>query len=148
MPLGRRIFLAGAAIALLPLPPARAAADPAVGRALSALGLDPAGVRWGGGIALTAPLIADDGAVVPVQARVDSPMSAADRVSALHLFAPANPKAHVATAAFGPAAGRAELSLRIRLAKSQVVAAVARHADGRLVGALAEVRVTAGGCRT
>lgn len=141
MPVSRRHFLLGLSVALVPLP-ARAA-DPALTQAIRALGIDPGAVRWGTGISLTAPLIADDGSVVPVQARADG-----DNVATLHLIAPGNPKGHVASARFGPAAGRAELGLRIRLAKSQTIAAIARHIDGRLVGALAEVRVTAGGCRT
>jgi sulfur-oxidizing protein SoxY len=147
MPVTRRQVLLGLSAMLAPLP-SWAAAEPALAQALRSVGIDPGAVRWGAGLSLTAPLIADDGSVVPVQARAESPMNAADHVTALHLFAPGNPKGHAASAQFGPAAGRAELGLRIRLAKSQIVAAIARHSDGRLVGALAEVRVTAGGCRT
>lgn len=142
MPVTRRHFLLGLTVALAPLP-SLAAEEPALAQAIRSIGLDPGVVRWGAGIVLSAPLIADDGSVVPIQARAES-----DTVSALHLFTPANPRGHVASAMFGPAAGRAELGLRIRLAKSQTIAAIARHTDGRLVGALAEVRVTAGGCRT
>ncbi len=141
MPVTRRRFLLGLGVALVPLP--SLAVEPALAQFIRSLGIDPGAVRWGAGIILTAPLIADDGSVVPVQARADG-----HTVGTLHLFAPGNPKGHVASAVFGPAAGRAELGLRIRLAKSQTIAAIARHTDGRLVGALAEVRVTAGGCRT
>ena len=145
--LHRRQVLAGlAATPLLPgLPgPAAAAAEGALAAALRDLGIAPETLRWGDGIALTAPLIAEDGAAVPVTVRLnDGP------VRVVHLLAPANRRVLVASVTPGEAAGRLEFGLRIRLAKTQGVTVVAERADGRVVGAIAEVQVTVGGgCKT
>lgn len=144
----RRTVLAGLALASVRAAPA-AAAPPVLAETLSTavrdLGLDPESVRWGDGVALTAPLIAEDGAAVPVTVRV----AGGAAVEAVHLFAPANRRAHVASFTPGDAAGRIEVSLRIRLARSQTVSVLVRRADGSVAGAAAEIAVTAGGgCRT
>jgi len=151
-PIPRRAVLAGiAAAALVPARPDIAAATPGVNgplaAALRALGIAPEAVRWGEGFTLTAPAIAEDGMAVPVTLRLAEAPAAP--VQAIHLFAPANRRALVASFTPGEAAGRTETSLRIRLAKTQTVAAVARRADGSVTGASAEIQVTAGGgCRT
>jgi sulfur-oxidizing protein SoxY len=142
----RRAVLAGLTLGVIrPDNSAAAVAGDPLEAALRAVGIAPDSVRWGDGIALTAPLIAEDGAAVPVLIR----LAAGGTAQIIHLFAPANRRALVASLSPGEAAGRVEAGLRIRLARSQTVSAVARRADGTVVGARAEIQVTAGGgCRT
>ena len=92
-----------------------------------------------GGIAITAPEIAENGNVVPVE--VESAGAAE-----IAIVAPGNPSAGVATVKFGPAAGSQRLSTRIRLAKTQDVTALAKMADGSFVMTSQPVKVTVGGC--
>lgn len=76
-----------------------------------------------------APIV-DNGNSVPVTVTVDSPMTAADRVSAIAIFNEKNPQRDVVNFKLGPRAGRATVSTRIRLATSQKVVAVALLSDG------------------
>lgn len=92
-----------------------------------------------GGISLTAPEIAENGNVVPVE--VES--SGAEEII---IVAPGNPAALVASVTFGPKAGSQRLSTRMRLAKSQDVTALARMGDGAFVSTAQPVKVTVGGC--
>jgi len=92
-----------------------------------------------GGIAITAPEIAENGNVVPVE--VDAPGAAE-----ILIVAPGNPSARVASMKFGPMSGSQRISTRIRLAKTQDVTAVAKMADGSFVMATQPVKVTVGGC--
>lgn len=99
-----------------------------------------------GGITLRAPAVAENGGQVPVTVLVDSPQTAADHVTAIHLFATRNPTPGIATFRLSPLLARAEVQTRIRLAEEQRIVAVAQLSDGRLRRAVAEVRVTTGGC--
>ena len=74
--------------------------------------------------------LVDNGNVVPVSVRVDSPMTAADHVEQIALFNDRNPQRDVAVFTLGPRAGRAQVATRIRLATSQKLSAVARMSDG------------------
>ena len=99
-----------------------------------------------GRVKLDVPQIAENGLVVPLNIDVESPMSEADHVKSVHIFADGNPSPHVVTYRFAPAAGKASASTRIRLAKTQNLIAVAEMSDGSLHMAKAEVKVTIGGC--
>jgi sulfur-oxidizing protein SoxY len=92
-----------------------------------------------GGITLTTPEIAENGNTVPVS--VDAPGAVA-----IMILASGNPEPAVATFTFGPAAGRQFAATRIRLAKTQDVVALAKMADGSIIQAQANVKVTIGGC--
>jgi sulfur-oxidizing protein SoxY len=92
-----------------------------------------------------APLV-DNGNAVPVNIKVDSPMTAADHVQRLALFTPANPQPEVAVFHLGPHNGRAEVATRVRLATSQTVEAVAALSDGSFWQGRAEVLVTLAAC--
>ena len=92
-----------------------------------------------GGITLTAPEIAENGNVVPVEVEA----AGAEEIA---IVAPGNPSSHIASVKFGPKAGTQRLSTRIRLAKSQDVTAVAKMADGSFVMTAQPVKVTVGGC--
>jgi sulfur-oxidizing protein SoxY len=99
-----------------------------------------------GKIKLDLPEIAENGAQVAIHFEVESPMTAADYVKSFHLFAGGNPAPAVFTYHFTPDAGRAAGSNKIRLAKSQIVIAVAEMADGTLYSAKSPIEVTIGGC--
>ena len=99
-----------------------------------------------GRIKLDIPEIAENGFVVPVTVDVESPMTDADHVKAVHIFAEENPQPTVATYRFTPACGKASASTRMRLAKSQWVVCIAEMSDGSLYSAKAQVKVTVGGC--
>jgi sulfur-oxidizing protein SoxY len=99
-----------------------------------------------GRVKLDLPAIAENGLVVPITVDVESPMTDADHVKAVHVWADGNPLPGVASFYFTPAAGRASASTRIRLAQTQNIVAVAEMSDGKLFAARQEVKVTIGGC--
>ncbi len=99
-----------------------------------------------GRMTLRLPAIAENGNAVPLNVMVESPMTAADHVKAIHVFATGNPTPEIAVFHLTPAMGRATVDTRIRLGQTQDVVAFAEMADGRLFMARAEVKVTIGGC--
>ena len=99
-----------------------------------------------GGITIELPQIAENGNSVPMRIEVASPMSAGDRVERVHLIAERNPRPLVATFHFGPQAGRAELSTRVRLAGTQTVRVLAALSGGRFQLVEQEVLVTSAAC--
>ena len=99
-----------------------------------------------GRVAIDIPKLADNGNSVPMTITVDSPMTDADRVVAIHVFSEKNPRPKIASIELGPDAGRAALATRIRLAGTQHIVAVAQMSDGSLWGATAEVIVTQSAC--
>lgn len=143
----RRTVIAGASVSLLALliAPHIALADAqAVDEELKKLfGGKPIAE---GKVKLDVPQIAENGLVVPLNVEVESPMTEADYVKSVHVFADGNPAPHLITYRFTPAGGRASASNRIRLAKTQNIIAVAEMSDGSLHMAKAEVKVTIGGC--
>ena len=62
-----------------------------------------------GRIALRAPAIAENGNAVPLTISVESPMTAADHVTRIHVFADKNPTPEVAVFHLTPASGRAQV---------------------------------------
>jgi sulfur-oxidizing protein SoxY len=88
----------------------------------------------------------DNGNAVPVTLRVASPMTPADHVTGLALFAERNPLPDVVAFSLGPRAGRAEVSTRIRLATSQQLVAIARMHDGTFWQHSVKVIVTLAAC--
>jgi sulfur-oxidizing protein SoxY len=99
-----------------------------------------------GKIKLDVPQIAENGLVVPINVEVESPMTAADHVKAVHVFADGNPLPGIISYKFTPESGKAAASARMRLAQTQNIVCVAEMADGSLFSAKAEVKVTIGGC--
>ena len=100
----------------------------------------------GGKIKLDLPEIAENGLVVPLNVDVESPMTDGDYVKAVHVFADGNPLPQVVTYKFTPQSGKAAASVRMRLAQTQNVLAVAEMSNGALYTAKAQVKVTIGGC--
>jgi sulfur-oxidizing protein SoxY len=99
-----------------------------------------------GRVTLKAPEIAENGNAVPLTVSVESEMSDKSYVKALYVAADGNPNRGVAIYEFTPMSGKAEVSMRIRLAQSQKLVAVAEMNDGTLYTASREVKVTIGGC--
>jgi len=99
-----------------------------------------------GGIAMEIPPRAENGNSVPLRIRVDSPMTAADHVRAIHVFSERNPRPRIAVFHLGAASGRAEIATRVRLAVGQRIAVLASLSGGRYRLAQAEVVVTSAAC--
>ncbi len=99
-----------------------------------------------GGLSLELPDSIDNGEHVPVALAVDSPMTAGSYVKAIHLLSTANPRASVATFRFTPLSGKARVTSRMRLAKSQDVIAIAAMSDGTFLIGTRAVAVKIGGC--
>ena len=99
-----------------------------------------------GKIKLDVPEIAENGLVVPINIEVESPMTAADYVKAVHVFAEGNPLPGVVSYRFTPECGKAAASTRMRLAQTQNIVGVAEMSNGELYMTTAQVKVTIGGC--
>jgi sulfur-oxidizing protein SoxY len=99
-----------------------------------------------GGVTLHLPKIAETGNSVPLTVTVESPMTPDDHVLRLHVFIEGNPEPVAATYHFGVRAGKAEISTRIRLARSQTVLALAEMSDGSVRSGSASILVTLGAC--
>jgi sulfur-oxidizing protein SoxY len=99
-----------------------------------------------GKIKLDVPEIAENGLVVPVNVEVESPMTDADYVKAVHIYADGNPQPGIVSYSFTPACGKASAATRMRLAQTQNIVCVAEMSNGSLHMAKANVKVTIGGC--
>ena len=99
-----------------------------------------------GRVVLQAAEIAENGNSVPLTVTVVSPMTETDHVTAIHVVSDGNPNPGVVSVRLGPENGKAEISLRIRLAETEKVIAVAEMSDGSVWIGSREVAVTVGGC--
>ena len=99
-----------------------------------------------GRVKLEVPPLVDNGNAVPVAVSVESPMTEADHVRAIHVFTEKNPQPEVVSFRFGPRAGRAHVATRIRLADTQTVVAISELSDGSFWAANANVVVTLAAC--
>ena len=99
-----------------------------------------------GKVKLDLPPLIENGNAVPLTVSVESPMTAADHVKAIHVFTEKNPQPNVVSFHLGPRAGRASVSTRIRLADTQNVIAIAQMSDGSFWSDEVEVVVTLAAC--
>ena len=99
-----------------------------------------------GRVKLDLPPLVENGNTVPMTVSVESAMSQADHVKAIHVFNEKNPQPDVVNFHLGPRAGRASVSTRIRLADTQTVVAIAELSDGSFWSARAAVVVTLAAC--
>ena len=99
-----------------------------------------------GRVKLELPPLVENGNTVPLAVSVESPMSEADHVRAIHVFNEKNPQPDVVSFRFGPRAGRASVATRIRLADTQTVVAICELSDGSFWSASAAVVVTLAAC--
>ena len=131
--------------AAVPAAIAPAAATPAEMQAAVARVVGGARVN-AGKVRLDIPPLVENGNTVPCTVTVDSPMTAASHVKAIHVFAERNPQPYVISAVLGPRAGRARISTRIRLRDTQNVLAIAELSDGSFWSDTINVIVTQGAC--
>lgn len=135
-----------ALVLLVPLP--AAAQSPRVPAATqAAMNAFTAGAPCSdGGVELQISELVENGNLVPVTVRVDSPMTPADHVRAIALFTERNPQPEVAVFHLHPAMGQAHISTRVRLATSQTVTVLAQLNDGRCLRQRVGVIVTLAAC--
>lgn len=142
---GRRHFLGGAAAAISVVPFAAALATPASMAAAIQEVVKGAPIR-DGRVILDVPPLVENGNTVPLSVAVESPMTEADFVRAIHVFNEKNPQPHVFDARLGPRNGKAFIATRIKLSDQQKVVAIAEMSDGTWWRASAEVIVTLAAC--
>jgi sulfur-oxidizing protein SoxY len=99
-----------------------------------------------GRVKLDVPPLIENGNSVVMTVTVDSPMTPADCVKAIHLFAPLNPLPEMFSAYLTPRAGRAKVMVRARVADSQTLVAIAALSDGSFWSDRVEVVVTLAAC--
>jgi sulfur-oxidizing protein SoxY len=97
-------------------------------------------------IKLELPLIAENGAVVPITVTVDSPMTPANHVKYIYVIADKNRIPFITRVTLAPEAGRAFMGANIRLGETGDVRAIVEQSDGALLAVKREVKVTVGGC--
>jgi sulfur-oxidizing protein SoxY len=130
----------GAVITVVPARATPAAMQEAIRKVAGASKVSPGRVK------LEMPPLSENGNTVPLTVSVESPMTAADHVKAIHLFTELNPQPDVASFRLGPRAGRARVITRIRLATTQTVVAVSELSDGSFWSDTAAVVVTLAAC--
>lgn len=99
-----------------------------------------------GRVKLDIPPLIDNGNAVPLAVEVESPMTAADHVKAIHIFTERNPQPYVLTAHLGPRAGKARIATRARIGDSGDVTAIAQMSDGSFWSDSVRVIVTLSAC--
>src|SRR6267378_2659606 len=92
---------AGLALAVEPARATPAAMQEAIRKVVGSTRVNPGRVK------LELPPLVENGNTVPLAVSVESPMTAADHVKAIHLFTEKNPQPDVASFRFGPRGGRA-----------------------------------------
>jgi len=97
-------------------------------------------------VKLDIPLIAENGAVVPVNVDVQSPMTPQSYVKGIYVIADKNRIPVVTYVALTPEAGQAFVGENIRLGETTDVRAIVEQSDGTLLAVKREVKVTVGGC--
>jgi sulfur-oxidizing protein SoxY len=143
----RRRFLIGAAGAgaVSLLPDMRVRATPAAMQAAVKAIVGTAQLQKGR-IRIELPPLVENGNAVALAISVESPMTEADHVKAIHVFTEKNPQPYVVTFRLGPRAGKAHIQTRMRLADTQIVLAVAEMSDGSFFSDETEVVVTLAAC--
>jgi len=97
-------------------------------------------------VKLKTPIIAENGAVVPITIKSDLPMEKDNYVKKIYIFVDKNYHPFTASAELTPANGKAALSLRIKMRKTSNVRVILETNKGKLYGAQKLVKVTIGGC--
>jgi sulfur-oxidizing protein SoxY len=136
--------LAAAGAASLASPPVAASTPGQMEHAIRSL-IGEAELRKGK-VTLDLPPLVENGNTVPLTVIVDSPMTKADHVKAIHVVNEKNPQANVISVQLGPRAGKAHVSTRVRLAGTQTLTAIAEMSDGTYWSDSQEVIVTLAAC--
>jgi sulfur-oxidizing protein SoxY len=130
----------GAVIAVEPARATPAAMQEAIRKVIGSAKVSPGKVK------LELPPLIENGNAVPLTVNVESPMTEAQHVKAVHVFTEKNPQPYVASFHLGPRAGRARVATRIRLADSQTVVAICQLSDGSFWSDSTSVVVTLAAC--
>jgi sulfur-oxidizing protein SoxY len=99
-----------------------------------------------GKVTVDIPPLVENGNTVPMLVSVESPMTAASYVKAIHVFNEKNPQSEVIGIRLGPSAGKAAFSTRIKLSDSQKIMAIAELSDGTFWSDSIDVIVTIAAC--
>ncbi len=150
--LTRRTLLGGLALALLGAPRPAAAQgnlanlgpeEPVAATLKRLFGDRP--IKDGSAVMkLELPLIAENGAVVPVSVEVTPP--AQGQVKTIYIISDRNRRPMNARFNFSPGVGQPFVGANLRLNETGDVRAIAELSDGTLLMAKREVKVTVGGC--
>jgi sulfur-oxidizing protein SoxY len=97
-------------------------------------------------VRLVMPKTFPNGYTVPLFLELDSPLSEADHVRHVRVFAPRNPFIEVVCFHFAPRRSEPRVSTRIRLAEPQYVLAVAEMNNGAILMNKTWVEVATNGC--
>ncbi len=130
----------GAVIAVRPAGATPAETQEAIRKVVGTARVTPGKVK------LEIPPLVENGNTVPMTISVESPMTDADHVKAIHVFTEKNPQPNVVTFHLGPRAGRAKVATRVRLANSQTVVAICELSNGSFWSDSADVVVTLAAC--
>lgn len=151
--LSRREFVAAGAAAAAFAPFVARAEDPASGAPAPSQKFKDDFARIAGSatpierkITVDLPETAENGNFVPITIAVDSPMTDADYIKAIHLLSTENPAAHVATFYLSPVNAVARVQSRMRLARTQDVVVLAEQSTGEMLISTTRVKVVIGGC--
>jgi sulfur-oxidizing protein SoxY len=99
-----------------------------------------------GPVTLEMPELAENGNMVPFTISASPPTPGTQFVKTITLFSTGNPQPVVAVFTFSPLSGRATVSSRMRLARTQDVIAIAELDTGDFIRGQTNVKVTVGGC--
>ncbi|MBF0273286.1 MAG: thiosulfate oxidation carrier protein SoxY [Magnetococcales bacterium] len=97
-------------------------------------------------VKIDTPPKAENGALVRMPISVDHPMEADNYISHLAIYVDDNPKPLVGMFEFTAASGKAEVEMRIKMAKASQVRAIAKTNKGKLYGSILKIEVAEGGC--
>jgi sulfur-oxidizing protein SoxY len=92
------------------------------------------------------PLIAENGAVVPITVEVNVPSTPQSYVKSLYIVSDKNRRPLNAKFTFSPGMAQPVIGTNVRLNETGDVRAIAEMSDGTLLMAKREVKVTVGGC--
>ena len=99
-----------------------------------------------GRVQLDLPPLVENGNTVPMTVTVESPMTARDHVTAIHVLNEKNPQPYVLTVHMNHRAGKPHFATRTKLGDTQRVIAIARMSDGSFWSGEQEVIVTIAAC--
>jgi sulfur-oxidizing protein SoxY len=99
-----------------------------------------------GAIKLDVPLIAENGALVPLSVEVDAPMTPSHFIRHVYIVADKNRIPIVARATLTPESGQAVVGATMRLGETGDVRVIVEQSDGTLLQVKREVKVTVSGC--
>ncbi|HLF48651.1 MAG TPA: thiosulfate oxidation carrier protein SoxY [Methylomirabilota bacterium] len=97
-------------------------------------------------IKLDLPLIAENGAVVPVSVEVNAPTPPPGYVKSIYIISDKNRRPLNVKFTLSPTMGQAFVGTNLRLGETTDVRAIAELSDGTLLMTKREVKVTVGGC--